>query len=153
MQGKTHLAWGVAMGLAIGVETGAGWPALVGYAAGGALGGLIPDWLQVNLPGVTQIKGLLGHRGFSHWLWTPLAAAYLLHRFTGVAAPLLAALALGWGSHLVLDACSNGVPAFWPWGRSVLGHIPTGSKLDTLIGGVGLVLAAVAVAVSWRANL
>jgi len=36
-----------------------------------------------------------------------------------------------------------GAPVFWPFGRTTLAHIKTGSNMDKLVGGAFLVLAAV----------
>lgn len=147
MQGKTHLVIGAAAGLAAAVSTtGDDWRTLAVGAALGGLSGLVPDWLQVNLPGASkQIKGAFGHRGFSHWLWTALLATWgarLLWEPAGW--PVLA----GWLSHVLLDALSNGVPMFWPLGRLTLAHVKTGGKIDSLVGGAGLVvLVALAVIV------
>lgn len=138
MQGKTHLTIGAAAGLATAVATGADdWKVLTASAALGGLAGLVPDWLQINIPGASeQLKGTFGHRGFSHWVWTALLAAYAAQQVWEPAVwPVLA----GWGSHILLDALASGVPAFWPFGRLTLGHIKTGGKLDTLIGAAGLI--------------
>jgi len=142
MQGKTHLTIGAAAGLATAVTTGADdWKVLAASAALGGLAGLVPDWLQINVPGASrQLKGTFGHRGFSHWLWTALGAAYASQQVWEPAVwPVLA----GWCSHILLDALANGVPAFWPFGRLTLGHVKTGGKIDTLVGGVGLIVIVV----------
>lgn len=113
--------------------------AAVGLCAGiSGLAALVPDWLQVNVPGVKQVKGLLGHRGFSHWIWTALAVGWLLWP-TGLGLPV----AVGWLSHIALDAFSNGVPAFWPLGKLTLGRIKTGGRLDAWIGAATAVVAVV----------
>ncbi len=143
MQGKTHAAWGVAAGLSVALLTNATtWPDIAACAVIGGLAGLAPDWLQVNIPGVQQIRGMFGHRGFSHWLWTPALSTYVLLSIAPVR--LATAFLCAWCSHITLDAVSNGVPAFWPFGRLTIAHIKTGEKLDALIGGAGLVLALVA---------
>jgi len=143
MQGKTHAAWGVAAGLTAGALAGAAsWQDLSACALVGGLAGLAPDWLQINIPGVKQIKGMFGHRGFSHWLWTPILLAYALYTFCIAPRSLSMAFFCAWGSHIALDALSNGVPAFWPFGRLTLAHIKTGARLDNLIGGAGLIFAA-----------
>ena len=113
MQGKTHLTIGAAAGLATAVAAGADdWKVLAASTALGGLAGLVPDWLQINIPGAKQLKGTFGHRGFSHWLWAALLAAYAAQQVWEPAAwPVLA----GWGSHILLDALANGVPAFWPF--------------------------------------
>lgn len=152
MQGKTHLVAGALAGLlvvrigSIPFDGGAQLEVPLGvgvlYAGLAGLAALVPDWLQVNIPGVKQIKGVFGHRGFSHWVWTALGVGWLLWP-TGLGLPV----AVGWLSHIGLDALSSGVPAFWPFGRLTVGRIHTGGRLDTFIGAAALVLA-VAVSVS-----
>jgi membrane-bound metal-dependent hydrolase YbcI (DUF457 family) len=137
MQGKTHLTIGAAAGAATVAPTGD----LKSIALGAVIGGLaalIPDWLQINVPGASkQLKGTFGHRGFSHWAWAALAAAYAARLVWEPAAwPVLA----GWASHIILDALASGVPMFWPFGRVTLARVKTGGKLDTAIGAVGLIL-------------
>lgn len=137
MHGATHLTAGIAAGVA--VAGGGDWRAVAVAGAVGGLSALLPDWFQFNLPGVNaSIKGLAGHRGFSHWLWTGAALAWLLYRVhPGLVWPFLA----GYVSHIALDAFSgHGVPALWPW-RVHLASIPTGGWMDRLIGGAALVLA------------
>lgn len=138
MQGKTHLAAGALAGLLAAQIGRAPLEVSVLYVGVGGLAGLVPDWLQVNIPGVKQVKGLFGHRGFSHWVWTALAVGWLLWP-TGLGLPV----AVGWLSHIALDALSSGVPAFWPLGRLTLGRIKTGSRLDTLVGAAAVVVAVV----------
>jgi len=150
MHGATHLTWGIAYGLAAGLALDASPGELVAAAALGGLGGLVPDWLQINLPGASgQVKGLFGHRGFSHWVWTPLALLFVGQMFysTLATAPrsLLAAFLCGWLSHIGLDSLAGGAPAFWPFGRLTLAHIKTGGQTDRLFGGAGLVMIGVAV--------
>lgn len=146
MQGKTHAAWGMASGIICGVVAGAqSWPEVAACAAIGGLSGLAPDWLQVNIPGVKQVQGMLGHRGFSHWIWTPLISTYVLHNLAIAPSSLAAAFLAAWVSHILLDSLSNGVPAFWPFGRLAVAKIKTGSRWDNLIGGAGIVIAAMAI--------
>lgn len=140
MQGKTHAVAGIAVGLAVSSPAGP-WALALGAFAGAA-GGLIPDWIQINIPGASkQLRGTFGHRGFSHWIWLPLALVI----WPGPRPDLALALAAGWLSHIALDALSNGVPAFWPFGRITLAHIKTGSKLDTLTGAALLLMAGLTI--------
>lgn len=139
MQGKTHLTIGAAAGLATAITTGSDdWQILAISAGLGGLAGLVPDWLQINIPGASkQLKGTFGHRGFSHWVWTALGAAYAAHQ---VWEPAIWPVLAGWGSHILLDALASGVPMFWPFGRVTLARIKTGGQLDTLIGAAGLIM-------------
>jgi membrane-bound metal-dependent hydrolase YbcI (DUF457 family) len=109
MQGKTHLITGMTVGFAVGMTLTTEPLNLVLATVAGGLAGLVPDWLQVNIPGVKQVKGMLGHRGFSHWIWTPLASTYVLSVLDAENGLIFAFLA-GWVSHIALDALSNGVP-------------------------------------------
>lgn len=141
MQGKTHAAIGGFSGAAVALVTGASFTDCLLYTAIGGVSSLVPDWLQINLPGNNQIKGLFGHRGISHWAWTPLTAAWFLsNTFHSASYGLFLAFFCAWGSHILLDCFSGGTPAFWPFGRVVLGHVKTGEKLDSFIGGAGIVL-------------
>ena len=142
MHGATHMLTGVLAGLSVGVATGADAPGLAACAAIGGLAGLAPDWLQINLPGASeQLKGTWVHRGFSHWLWTPLILSYLAQMFYKPPSSLVAAFLAGWVSHILLDALAGGVPAVWPFGRWTWGHVKTGGQIDRLTGGAALVLS------------
>lgn len=142
MQGKTHLTVGLAAGLAVAAPTATGWGALAVAAGVGGLAALLPDWLQINLPGVNRvIKGVTGHRGFSHWLWTGAALTWLLLWPLG-GWPLAAPFAAGYGSHLLLDALAGGVPLLWPW-RVTLARLKTGGRGDLWFGAAGLLIAVV----------
>lgn len=142
MHGPTHLAAGLATGLTVAVVAGARDPVQIVACAGVAgVAALIPDWLQINAPGVSKsIKGVTGHRGISHWIWTPLVLSYLARSALDAPDWLLIAFLCGWLSHIILDAFSNGVPAFWPW-RLRLAKIKTGGRTDHLVGGAALVVS------------
>ena len=130
MQGKTHLVYGVAAGLAVSGD----WRG----AALGGLAALLPDWVQINVPWLGEtVKGFTGHRGISHWLWTPLALAYLA-RLYAVPDSAILTFCAGYLSHLLLDLLADGIPFLWPLKRITLAHIKTGGALDNLIGGAGL---------------
>jgi len=140
----------MAAGLTAGLLVGAPTPGNLTLATGiGGLAGLLPDWLQINIPGASkQIRGAFGHRGFSHWLWTPLALIFVAQAFYTAPVSLVAAFLGGWVSHIILDALADGVPAFWPFGRLTLAHIRTGGQADKLFGGAGLVMTGIGI---WRA--
>lgn len=144
MQGSTHLIAGATAGLSIATLTGETAPGPLALAAVvGGVAGLAPDWLQINVPGASkQIKGAFGHRGFSHWIWTPLLISWLV---ISTSAPnlqngLIFAFLAAWGSHILLDVFADGAPVFWPFGRLTLGHVKTGGKLDAITGGAFLVV-------------
>jgi len=141
MQGKTHLVTGAACGLGLAIANGHSDLTLAIAATAGALGGLVPDWVQINMPGASKsIKGVFGHRGISHWIWTALAAGWYLHVALGAELWPVAAFVAGWLSHIALDALSNGVPALWPW-RLKLAEVKTGSGTDTAVGATALIVA------------
>ena len=123
MKGSTHLLTGVAIGLVVARSRGLALPAAVGPVAVAGLAALVPDWLQVNLPALNQtVRGVFGHRGFTHWLLT----AGMVYLACQRVYPPVALFALaGWLSHLLLDALNPpGVPALWP--------LPWRVKLATL---------------------
>jgi len=114
MNGNTHAIAGVATGLAWARFAGADVETTVIMAGAGAVAALVPDWIQINAPGLNRtIKGAFGHRGFSHWLLTVGALYWLLSQY----APLYSTpVALAYLSHLLLDSFNApGIPAFWPF--------------------------------------
>lgn len=138
MHGSTHAAWGAALGALVGGIYAKTLPEIAMSTGIGALAGLVPDWLQINIPKAsTQVKGMFGHRGFSHWVWIPLMLADLLQ-----ANPqwVWVSMLAGWGSHILLDVLADGAPAFWPFGRLTIAHIKTGGQIDKFFGGAALVL-------------
>jgi inner membrane protein len=150
MQGSTHLAAGILTGAIVArvlrldaIDTGIA-AAVAGVAA------LVPDWIQINAPGLNKtIRGAFGHRGFSHWVLTGWAAAWLAvqlcppHYCSGF--PLATVVGAGWMSHIVLDSLSSpGVPAFWPYPKRLkLGSFKTGGKLDDWTGRAAAALAMI----------
>lgn len=142
MHGATHFTAGIAAGLGVATLTGETDPARLALSAAlGGVVGLVPDWLQINVPGASrQLKGTFGHRGFSHWLWTPLLISLLVIP-TNAPNGLRSVFLASWVSHIALDVFADGAPVFWPFGRLTLAHVKTGGKLDKLTGGAFLVLA------------
>jgi inner membrane protein len=154
MHGETHFVTGISVGLGVAIAHGANdYATLTAAAAIGGVAALIPDWLQINIPGLNKsIKGATGHRGFSHWLLTAWLAAQAVYRAT----PLVTSAGLppwtwlivlaGWLSHIVLDMLAGGVPAFWPFfGRVTLARVKTGGKEDKFFGGGALVMSTLLV--------
>lgn len=142
MKGSTHLAGGLLAGALVLQASGAASPKLLLPAAIAGLAALAPDWLQINLPWINNVvRGVVGHRGFSHWLLT----AVIVGGMVRLLAPGLAAYVFcGLVSHIFLDMLSGGAPALWPWpGRIILANVKTSSALDTIIGAGCLVLALI----------
>lgn len=148
MQGKTHLAAGVAVGLSVASTYSMDLPRAALATGLAAVAALAPDWLQINIPGLNRtIKGAFGHRGFSHWLLT----AWLVYLAVGSVAcqhftpdhPLSLAVLAGWTSHIILDSFTDpGVPALWPlpW-RLHLAGFDTGGGTDGLFCWVFIALS------------
>jgi inner membrane protein len=129
---------GLAAGLAVSQIQGLTDPKQIAVSVAVAgIAALVPDWLQVNIPGINKtVKGLAGHRGFSHWLLT----AWLVYQAVamvqpGGLCPPWSVLA-GWTSHILLDALNNpGVPAFWPLPlRLHIANTKTGGAFDCILG-------------------
>lgn len=134
MQGSTHLVAGAAAGLAVARYVGVSEPQAVALVtATAAVAALVPDWIQVNIPGMNKtIKGAFGHRGFSHWFLTAALVYLAVGRVQPAASGIPLAAGAGWLSHILLDALNKpGVPAFWPlpW-RLRLASIKTGEFGD-----------------------
>jgi inner membrane protein len=102
-------------GLAL-IGAGLRWPS--------GLGPWLPGSALVAAGVLLLAIALLPHRGITHSLLALFAVTSFL--------PL--PLALGYASHLVLDAISGGVPLLWPWRRRI------GLRLVTS-GGIGEMLA------------
>jgi membrane-bound metal-dependent hydrolase YbcI (DUF457 family) len=137
MKGSTHLVAGAAAGLAVARYAGISEPEAVALVtATAAVASLVPDWIQVNVPGMNRtIKGAFGHRGFSHWLLTAAAIYVAVGRVQPAASGIPLAAAAGWLSHIILDALNKpGVPAFWPlpW-RLRLAAVKTGGTGDQFV--------------------
>jgi inner membrane protein len=137
MRAGTHIVAGVAVGYVIGVA--AAWTPL-SIAALGALGGLCAMVPDIDHPqsAIRRKTGALGtaaafwmnHRGITHTL---LAAAVFALVCALIARPeVAAAMAGGYLSHLILDACTpSGVPFLGPlsWRRFHL--LPGGMRVRT----------------------
>jgi inner membrane protein len=154
MQVKTHLAFGLALPLAIHyVHPLEDW---VFVAVAGLFGSLLPDidhprsWLGQRLPWLSKpIAKVFGHRGITHSLFAvslmvaaALAAIYWLPAWEGPAGiripfpALVLGLAVGYLSHLLADWLTpNGIPLCWPWRYRFAAPltIRTGSPLETFL--------------------
>jgi len=141
MHGSTHLAGGLLAGAIVAQVSGQSAPGhiMAGLAVAG-MAGLVPDWVQINLPGANSVvKGMMGHRGISHWALTALVVYAIAH--AGGFEYSLYVLG-GWLSHIALDIISGGVAVFWPLpGRLTLANVKTGGQHDKIMGACLLVLA------------
>lgn len=128
--GKTHLTSAALTYAALALSQQAPAELVVAGAAVAGLAALGPD---LDLPGssasrlfwpITYPVALLlgwtfGHRGGTHSALAALAVSYAAWQLIPVT--LAAAVALGWWSHILLDAVDprskRGVPWLWPFGR------------------------------------
>lgn len=163
MRKQTHLACGALAALPI--ADGRTMAATTGVILLASMGAVIPDYLDLR----SDARRLMTHRGFSHsiaagaivlaWVWLVLSALAELadpdwRLAPDLVRPLTLAFLAGHVSHLLLDACTPG--GIRP-GLPLLGNrvwllprrlrIPTGGRIDHLIGSLGAVtLLAVATA-------
>jgi len=139
MKGTTHLAAGLATGLAIARLHGASLEETALITGVAAIAALAPDWLQINAPGLNKtIRGAFGHRGLSHWLLTAWGVSLAVDNIQPASLagyPLSLAALAGWISHILLDSLNDpGVPAFWPLPiRLHLSSFKTGEFADGVI--------------------
>jgi len=162
MMGRTHALLGA---LAAGALLPSASPdRLALWMALGAFGALLPDLdaseskiKRLSLGGITPFAPLslalnrrFGHRGALHSLlgWGLASLLFLpLGLFLGLGVPV--ALSLGYGSHLVADACTkSGIPALYPH-RERMHLLPRALRLTTgslaeeaLLVALGLLLFA-----------
>lgn len=169
----THFLGGALAGAWLAEQAGLGPAARLAALAAGGLGGLLPDldhphsFVGRRAPLLSDLAyGLLGHRGAFHsllaCLLAYLAALWLLKHspFPAPAGKALAgALALGYASHLLLDALNpGGVALFWPlpW-RLAAPLAESGGTLEKilvmpllLLGFLSALVSAPPFAEAWR---
>lgn len=130
MRGITHALGGAVVGLVITTN----WLG----AATGALGALLPDVDHPNSlagrrAGVVggAVRLFVGHRGLMHSGLIGIALVWAASLVPSPYRQYAVATALGYASHLMLDALTvQGIPLFWPSRRRV-------SFLPLRTGGVG----------------
>lgn len=140
MRYHTHIVSSLAIGAGIASYTPVSFT--IAYAAGLALGGLLPDIDEPNsyigrrsLGIAKQVKKAFGHRGFTHSLlaWGAITAVLLLQHFS----PFTLGLCLGYAFHVLADYCSSqGVPLLWPFSKKRYRFIVTyrtSSFFETLL--------------------
>jgi membrane-bound metal-dependent hydrolase YbcI (DUF457 family) len=141
MRGVTHLAGGLFGASFICMTTNMhSVPAIAAGLAVSGVAALVPDWVNVAIPGI-RIKGMMGHRGFTHWA---LTAAITSASVFAVQPGLAAFWLVGYASHLILDMLTKrGAPVLWPlpWQVSLM-DVTEGSWLDTAYGVMLFALAA-----------
>lgn len=151
MRGSTHLAGGIMAATVMGIGTSAPATALAIGVVVSSLASLAPDWINVAIPGV-RAKGMMGHRGFTHWGLTALVTTLLVWSATkGVRLSFVGALAwwlywcVGYVSHLLLDCLTeHGAPVLWPISGEVrLLPVREGGLFDKFLGATLVVVTVV----------
>jgi inner membrane protein len=141
MRGITHLAGGICVAAIVGSISNVPYQTLAAGAAVASIAALAPDWINVAVPGI-NIRGAMGHRGFTHWLLTAAITSLSVMAFF----PSLAVFWLvGYTSHLLLDVLTErGAPVLWPvpWQVSLL-PIHEGGLFDKWLGAALIVIAVV----------
>lgn len=130
MRGPTHVLGGV-VAAALLPHT-----SLATLALGG-IGALLPDLdhprsaLGRMMPGSGVLYWTVGHRTVTH---SALALALVWGLTMSLPAPVHVGLAVGFASHLLLDAVSGGVPLLWPLGsRLRLPSVPEWLAVPALV--------------------
>ena len=151
MRGSTHLAGGIVAATVAGVATSAPAAALAVGLVVSSLASLVPDWVNVAIPGI-RVKGSLGHRGFTHWGLTALATSLLVWSVAkGWRLPFVGALpwwlywCVGYVSHLLLDCLTErGAPILWPISAEVsLLPVKENGLFDKFLGATLVVVTVV----------
>lgn len=124
-------------------------------AAGWLMGpnpvGLVLAVAGASLPDVDELQSMMGYRlslalgnlpiGIgrqrTHSMLALVVMSLLVFYLVG-SGELALYFAIGWMTHLVLDALSGGVPLWWPWksspeGRVTLGHHHPGGLIDWML--------------------
>lgn len=126
MLGKTHLAYGVAIGVSVCYKD----PFVIGFAS---LGSLLPDIdYPESLLGriIPVIPKVIPHRTITHALWIPLVLTGVYLYYPSI---YLLSLILGYIGHLIQDSFTkDGVKWFYPK-LKIKGFIKTGSFLEYII--------------------
>lgn len=123
MRGGTHALAGVAIGAAM--SGGRPIEIAVVTITAAAIGALLPDLdhpqaalsRRVGIA-AAPVRLFFGHRGATHGLLAVLLAFVAALAVAPAMQLYGLAAALGYASHIVLDAATfSGVPLFWPWPR------------------------------------
>lgn len=139
MTGKTHIAGGIAAGLAYAYISGLDPVILTGAGIAGAL---IPDICHSGskigrkMPVTSRIVNLIfGHRSFTHSLLFLVIMAFLLKAFLPYDT-ITAGIIVGMASHYILDmGTKRGIQLFFPIDFRVRFPVTTktGSMVENLI--------------------
>ena len=132
MLGRTHAACGLLIGLLVYKYFNANLFLFIGVLI---IAALLPDLDEPGSklgrrvkPMAYVIKFLFGHRTITHNLFFIAAIAFLVWWFFGVYGW---ALAIGGGSHLLLDGLTkNGVRFLWPLNVKISGFVKTGGLFE-----------------------
>lgn len=150
MMAFTHIAAGSASAVGLAVWMDLALESGVYLLAGGVIGSLLPD---VDHPASSfgkrvwpislLVSSIFGHRGVTHsliavagmtWLAWHALRDVMLH--PGVAAPMVAGMAVGYLSHLLGDWMTNsGVPLLWPSRRRFVSPVrfSTGDAVEYVL--------------------
>lgn len=144
MTGKTHAAVGLFVGVALARSLGVTDEQAALTVALAVIGSLAPD-LDTPQSYISRLLILnpvhlfVRHRGVLH---SGLVAGLLM--VAGLVHPLALPFAMGYASHILIDALTvSGVPVLWPRRESLRGPFRTGGLMDHLlwlaaIAGAGL---------------
>ena len=141
MRGVTHLAGGICAAAIVGSIANSPYLTLGAGVAVASIAALLPDWINVAVPGI-NIRGAMGHRGFTHWMLTAVITSLIMAMFSARFAEFWS---WGYMSHLMLDVLTErGAPVLWPvpWQVSLL-PVHEGGLFDKWLGAALIVIAIV----------
>jgi inner membrane protein len=148
MRYSTHLVFA---GCCYSLMAKAGLPSHDGLGLATAMAAsMLPDldcpgsYIGRKLPFISRPLGmLLGHRGFSHSLLCTVLVGAVFSYATHAELSLLAAVAIGYLSHILGDyLCDSGIPLWWPKKERISFPyaIRTGSAAERTLAGALLIL-------------
>jgi len=141
MRGITHLAGGICAAAIVGRISNIPYTTLAAGVAVASVAALVPDWINVAVPGI-NIRGAMGHRGFTHWMLTAYVTWFIVAIFSR---SLSIFWIVGYVSHLLLDVLTErGAPVLWPIpGQVSLLPVHEGGLFDKWLGAALIVIAIV----------
>lgn len=148
MNGRTHLIWSLAIGIAIAQYFHIGFGLQLIYVIFLSIfGGLAPDLDHPESKLGKKVKVLnygVKHRGFLHSIWAMLLIGLLAYKFLPTYHLEAIAFLTAYFGHLLLDTITpSGISWFYPWVR-IRGPINSdglGSFVIFALGFCGVILA------------